>query len=460
MVMLIASIVSLVLIVAIYLFITVFGIRFKHNSYELITGNPRLLKVVGHVFIAIGVAFVGLSFIDIFKTAAPSGLVAGDLFAFIGLVFFYCFIFQFEAIKGGSIFLLRFIKVKEIQIKDIAFINPIFSGYIFTCKDGSTFSISAKTFRVKEFIEMVEKRMENNSSTEERVSKDESSIQKTSLSQIGKEIRNMIPSIKKNSRYLFIVLAVLFLMTTGVLAVLGVMQSNRFLLIFAILCCLVGMVPALINAFTTDKRYENDLKQDDEYLGKKYLFLSKDVKGSAKRRFKSNLVSGAIATICLVLMAVVTGIISSLQNPVEKEDLVYVTGEFEYTRSVRDDYAIGLKGNPVEYRISGVELKETDSSFRDELHVGDTIYLYVDGTKENVSFSYQDKTAWNYAYVLKTDSKTYLDYEGYLRANESNRLLGYVICYVSAGASPLSLGIIVVAYVKYKSDAKKETLEL
>jgi hypothetical protein len=460
MVMLIASIVSLVLIVAIYLFITVFGIRFKHNSYELITGNPRWPMLVGHVFITIGVAFVGLSFIDILESAAPTCLVGGDFLAFIGLAFFYSFIFQFEAIKGGSIFLLRFIKVKEIQIKDIAFINPIFSGYIFTCKDGSAFSISAKTLRVKEFIEMVEKRMENNSSTEEQVSKDESSVQKTSLSQIGKEIRNMIPSIKKNSRYLFIVLAALFLMTTGVLAVLGVMQSNRFLLIFAILCCLVGMVPALIITFTTDKRYENDLKQDDEYLGKKYLFLSKDVKGSAKRRFKNNLVSGIITVICLVLMAVVTGIISSLQNPVEKEDIVYVTGEFEYARNVRDDYAIGLKGNPVEYRISSIELHETDRSFKEELHAGDTVYLYVDGTRENASISYQDKTAWNFAYVFKTDSKTYLSYEGYLRANESNRRLGVIMCYVCSGVAALSLGAIVVAYVKYKSDAKKERIEL
>ena len=129
-------------------------------------------------------------------------------------------------------------------------------------------------------------------------------------------------------------------------------------------------------------------------------------------------------------------------------------------RRVSDDYAIGLKGNPVEYRISSIELHETDRSFKEELHAGDTVYLYVDGTREDASISYQDKTAWNFAYVFKTDSKTYLSYEGYLRANARNTRIGFIICYVSSGATIIALGTIPFAYVRYKKDAKKERIEL
>jgi len=458
MVMLIASIVSLVLLATIYTLIIVGGFRLKKNTYELITGSPRWVKVMGNVFIWIGALMVGSSFLNIQHPIVISFLILGDFTAVMGLMFFYFFTMQFEAIKGDSVFIRRFIRIKEIKIKDIAFINAVYAGYVFACKDGTVFTVSSKTLKVSELIKMIGERMKKN----DPIDSDRPVFEgeETPFSEVGKQVRAMIPSMKKNSKHLMRSMAVIIIVAMTFLAVFAFTTSNKFLMIFAIVGGLGISIPIILITPAMDKRYDNDLKQDDEYLGKKYLLLSKDVKGAAKRRFKSTLTGCIVAASCLTFVAVISGLISSFQKPVETEDLVYVTGEFEYVRRVSDDYAIGLKGNPVEYRIGSIELNETDRSFKEELHAGDTIYLYVDGTRENASISYQDKTAWNYAYVLKTDSKTYLTFEGYLRANESNRRLGFLMCYICSGVAALSLGAIVVAYAKYKSDAKKERIEL
>lgn len=458
MVMLIACIVSLVLLAIIYTLILVGGFRLKKNTYELITGSPRWTKVLSNVFIGIGALLVGSSFLNIEHPTVISFLIVGDFIAAMGLMFFYFFTMQFEAIKGDSVFIRRFIRIKEIKIKDIVFINAVYAGYVFTCKDGTVFTVSSKTLKVSELIKMIGERMKKNDpiDSDQPVSEDG----ETSFSEVGKQVRAMIPSMKKNSKHLMRSMAVIIIVAMTSLAVFAFTRSNKLLMIIAIVVGSGFSIPMILITPSMDKRYDNDLKQDDEYLGKKYLLLSKDVKGAAKRRFKNTLGGLIAAASSLTFIAVISGLISSFQKPVETEDLVCVTGEFEYVRRVSDDYAIGLKGNPVEYRISSIELHETDRSFKEELHAGDTVYLYVDGTRENASISYQDKTAWNFAYVFKTDSKTYLSYEGYLRANESNRRLGVIMCYVCSGVAALSLGAIVVAYVKYKSDAKKERIEL
>ena len=141
MVMLIASIISIVLLLICYLLIIIFGLRLKNNPYELMTASPRWVKVVSHVFFVIGIVLVSASFLNIEHSTAISLLVVGVFTALFGLAFFFFFTFQYEAIKGGSVFIRRFIRVKEIKIKDIAFINALYSGYVITCKDGSVFSI-------------------------------------------------------------------------------------------------------------------------------------------------------------------------------------------------------------------------------------------------------------------------------------------------------------------------------
>ncbi|MBR6226261.1 MAG: hypothetical protein IKQ78_03550 [Bacilli bacterium] len=458
MVMFIASIISIVLLLISYLLIIIFGFRLKNNPYELMTVSPRWVKVINHVLFVIGIVFVSASFLNIEHPAFIALLVLGDFIALFGLAFLFFFTFQYEAIKGDSVFVRRFIRVKEIKIKDIVFINAIYSGYIFTCKDGSAFSISSKTQKVADFIKMLDERRKKNSDESDSI--DEAATEKSTFSEVGKEIRDMIPTFKKNWRTLMIATIAFTLIAVGTIVGVSIVLSEKGLLIFAIVVGLVLLLLPIIALPMTKKQYEKDLNQSDEYLGKKYLLLSKDVKGAAKRRFKTNLKNFIIVACAMLVVAVISGLISSFQKPVEESNLILVSGKFEYVRYFNDDCVIGLKDNPVEYRISSIELHETDRSFKEELHAGDTVYLYVDGTRENHPFKYQDKTAWNYAYVFKTDSKTYLSYEGYLRANARNARLGFIICYVSLGAAIIALGSIPFAYIRYKKDAKKERIEL
>ena len=458
MVMLIAAIISIVLLIVLYLLILVFGSRLKNNPYELMTASPRWAKVVGHVFFVLGIVLASPSLLNIERPSVISLLIVGVFIALSGLALLFFFTFQYEAIKGDSVFIRRFIRVKEIKIKDIAFINAIYSGYIITCKDGSVFSVSSRTQKVTDFIKIVSERKKE--SIAEPDSIDEATTEESSFSEVGKEIRNMIPSMKKNVRITLIYVLVVSLLIVSFLAVYAILNSDKALLIVSVFFSLVTLAMVFVCFPRMNKQYEKDLDQDDEYLGKKYLLLSKNVKGAAKRRFKT-IIKTLIAIACsMLVMAVITGLISSFQKPVEESDLVLVSGKFEYVRYFNDGYAIGLKDDPVEYRISSIETKELDTSFKKELNEGDTVYLYVDGTSENHKFEYQDKTAWNFACVFKTDSKTYLSYEGYSRANERNARLGFIICYVTSGATVLSLIAIPFAYSKYKKDAEKERIDL
>ena len=462
MVMLIASIISIVLLLISYLLIIIFGLRLKNNPYELMTSSPRWVKVTSHVFFVIGIVLASASFLNIEYPTAISLLVVGIFVALFGLAFLFFFTFQYEAIKGDSVFIRRFIRVKEIKIKDIAFINALYSGYVITCKDGSVFSISSRTQKVADFIKIVSERKKEGIAEPDSI--DEATTEESSFSEVGKEIRNMIPAMQKNSRIMTVAMIVTLILVLSLLVVLSYVMSDELewmvLLFFAVLVGVITLSLILLILPRMKKQYENDLNQNDEYLGKKYLLLSKDVKGAAKRRFKTKLKTCIPIACGMLAVAVFTGLISSFQKPVEKSDLILVSGKFEYVRYFNDDCAIGLKDDPVEYRISSIEIKELDKSFKKELKEGDTVYLYVDGTRENHSFEYQGKTAWNYAYVFKTDSKTYLSYEGYLRANARNTRIGFIICYVSSGATIIALGSIPFAYFKYKKDAKKERIEL
>lgn len=458
MVMLIASIISIVLLLISYLLIIIFGLRLKNNPYELMTFSPRWIKVVNHVIFVIGIIIASGSFLNVQDPIVISLLILGGFIALFGLVFLFFFTFQYEAIKGDSVFIRRSIRVKEIKIKDIAFINVIYSGYIITCKDGSAFSISSRTQKVADFIKMLDERRKKNSDEPDSIN--EVATEESTFSEVGKEIRDMIPTFKKNARTLMIATIAFTLLAVGIIVGVSFALSEKALLILAIIFGVISLSFTVIALPIMKKQYEKDLNQNDEYLGKKYLLLSKDVKGAAKRRFKTNLKNFIIIACSMLVVAVISGLISSFQKPVEKSDLVLVSGKFEYVRHFSDDYAIGLKDDPVEYRIGSVEMKELDMSFKKELNEGDTVYLYVDGTRENHPFKYQEKTAWNFAYVFKTDSKTYLSYEGYLRANARNTRLGFIICYVSSGAAIIALGSIPFAYFKYKKDAKKERIEL
>ena len=466
MVMLIASIISIVLLLISYFLIIIFGFRLKNNPYELMTASPRWIKVLSSVFVLTGASLaVGALVISLRKIEdpiTPGILITGDTVGVIGLLFLYFFTIQFEAIKGDSVYIRRFIKVKEIKIKDIAFISTVYSGYVIGCKNGTCFSISATTLKVQELIKMIDGRMKSDKllDSTQPVSEDEESSQESSFAKIGKEVRNVIPSMKKNLLIIMICVAAFSLVITGLLVVLAIVRADKALFIVSMICGIVFAMMAFLILPKMKKQYEKDLTQTDEYLGRKYLLLSKDVKGSAKRRFKNNLVSCIICAICGLFLAVLTGLISSFQKPVEEASLVMVSGDFEYVRRVSDDYAIGLKNNPIEYRISSIEMKELDMSFKQELNEGDTVYFYIDSTRDNRSLKYQDKTYWNYAYIFKTDTKTYLSYEGYVRATERNARLGFIICYVSSGVAALSLCVIPLAYAKYKSDSKKERIEL
>ena len=126
-----------------------------------------------------------------------------------------------------------------------------------------------------------------------------------------------------------------------------------------------------------------------------------------------------------------------------------------------DYICVGLADSDVEYRIGSVELYQTDLTLLTEVKKGDTIYLNVeDLIKEGNSAYNTDISKWSSIKTIKTDSKEYLTYEGYVKAFESNRLLGKIVGFTGCGVSILLVPSIFVINNLYKKKEDEECIDI
>ena len=107
-----------------------------------------------------------------------------------------------------------------------------------------------------------------------------------------------------------------------------------------------------------------------------------------------------------------------------------------------------------------MDYKFFDESFDNEIPVGTLISVYIDPNRDPISINYEGRTSWTYAYIVKTDSKEYLSYDGYLKAFNNNKQVGvngFIVCVSILGLSILATGI---SFVVYKTRSKKETIDV
>ena len=474
--MLIASIISLILLIAGYILTRFIANRQqKNNDYEIMTSPSRGSRVLAHIFYFFGLFFLVVLVLFYVLPTKRNGteiafLFVGDLVAVLGLLLLFVIYVQFEAIKGDTVYIKRFIKVREIKIADITSADLTGLGYVIITKNGGGFTMSAGTLRSAELVEKIKERKEGklfsinpdipSPKEEEGAEKEE-----TALAKIGKDFRNMVPKLKKNA-------LITFLVNTILTVLLGVVCFVTLITLFdegylRSLCLAVFVVAALwelIYVFSFFKGQSNltkDLERDDEWLGNKYRFVSLSVKGAAKLRYKRALTNCIVLASTFGFVAALTGLISGFQKmPIPESDMVLVSGEFEYVRYANRDIVIALKSDPVEYRINSIYTREVDWSFETEITAGDHVEVLVYSKKDPVSFTYGDKTAWTHIYTLRTDSKTYFSYEGYVKSNGRNADLGMIFCYGFSACTAVSLVAIPLSYSKYKTQSKQETIEI
>ena len=472
--MLIPSIISLAVIALGYFLSLFLANRQKNNDYEIMTSASRPIKILAHVIFFFGVFFVVVLILFYSLPIERNGteiafLIIGDMFAVLGLLLVYLILVQYEAIKGDTVYIKRFIKVKEIKVEDITSADITGLGYVIITKNGGGFTMSVGTRRSSELVEKIKERKEGklysiNPDIPSPKAEEGAGEMETALSKIGKDFRNMVPKLKKNALIFFVVSTILDVVLGVACLVLVSLLDNgsfKFICFIVVLAMAVMFLVFVFSYFKGQSNLKKDLGHDDEWLGNKYRFMSLSVKGAAKARYKRTLTNCIVFASASGLLAALTGLISSFQKmPIPESDMVLVSGELEYVRYANRDIVIALKSDPVEYRINSIYTREVDWSFETEIAAGDHVEALVYTKKDPVSFKYGDKTAWTHIYSLSTDSKTYFSYEGYVKANERNADLGMIFCYAFSAGTVVSLVAIPLSYSKYKTQSKQETIEI
>ncbi|MBP5091798.1 MAG: hypothetical protein J6328_04495 [Bacilli bacterium] len=473
--MLIASIIILSLVVICFVATIILGRHPKAKEFEIKTKASKGLFAIGFVFYFIfGFLF---SAVVVFLAAFSDKtlmvfvlLILDGIFSTLTLLLFYFLTAQFEAIKGDKLYIRRFIKIKEFDIKDVRTIDAVPGGYLITGMPDFGFTISSATLHCGRFMELLEERSEkgfsikNPSSGNEEEALTEMDQEDLALMAIGKEFRENFPRTKRKAMTVIIVSSI-----ATVLVVLGIglafflsSEKDRGIDLM-ILAIPLGLVYALAIAMI-HKNMDKQLNLGDRQLGYLHRFDNKKVKGAAKAKWKVSLISLSAISVGLLLLASLTSAaVFGLSKPVPQEHLVTVSGEFEYVRKIggrNSNYAIGLKGDATEYRISSVYYRFLDDSFFGEATPGMTLYLALDPESEPSTLKYEGKTHWTNFYTIKSDAKEYLSYEGYLKAYNRNADIGKGLFITFASMSVVALASTGVSYAVYKSRAKKETIEI
>ena len=441
------------------------------SQYEVVTGYQKGLLIFGLVFTIIGALLHILGLVLILIDPNEENFILcpimGSMFGYLGFALVVLITSQFEAIKGNNIYIRRFIKIKEIPISDIASFNFLPNmGFMAQDKYGKklfTIGMGTKGFDV--FFNLLKQRKEerifsNVDELDALMNQEEERETNTTLAAIGKEYRDSYSSRKKKTLIgsiigwgIVIVLAFLFFLF------LIKRNDSRAIMIFFALVVLIIMSIVITQRLLTNQKKELD--KDDEWLGAKHKMENKHVVGYHKNKaraisllFIGPMIIGSISLLILPL--------TYASKPVKQEDLVEVSGQVEYMKEIGDDdIVLAFKDNPIEYRLDGVYTKYFDYSVFKEVSKGTTMYIQTDNAKTiSLNQKRTDRKEYKKFYTLKTDTKEYLSYDNYLKADQYNTNFGKVMGYICLGIGLTSILAFVIVKQTYGKSVKGEYINV
>ena len=479
--MLVGAIISLVIVVTLFVLILVFSRYPKKDNYDIKTKPSKLIYGLSHFFFCfmslgmnIGVLVMVLISEDgeIAPALVPMLDIAGGLF---GLLVVYFTHIQFEAIKDDTVYYRRFIKIKTINIKDITSVAFIPGrGFYVYLMDKAAFSMDQRTVGGEDLANLIQERKKNeiffsnssNPSSDPASLSDEDAKKVEIFKQIGAELRANFKNYKRN-KLLSTSLLIFSIIGFAIALLLYIyFKRNNPMMLLYVVFALVAVVVTIASIIKLNGKYNQELNKDDITLGYDHRLENKKVKGHSKRIFISSIpLFAMIGSFCLVA-ALMSAFFSHgvFTQPIKCEDMVEVTGQFEYIRTITDrygyEYAIGLIGDTNEYRISDTYLMNFDNNFRKEVSIGTPVTLRISPKDSFIDLKFRDKTSYTYAYTLKTDSKEYLSYSGYIASFKQDHLDAKIVFIVSTSIFGLSFVGLSITYLVAKQNSKKETIEI
>lgn len=476
--MLIASIIVTAFLLIGYVGALIFSSKKDKTKYEFKAKSPKSLLIFANFsFFLFGLGLSALSIVlsaaNVEKKYSLPFILSGVFFGLITLLLIFLTLFNFVAIRGSTIYVRNFIRIREYKIDDVESIDFFRNTYSVVGKNFG-FNLSERSPKSKEIIHLIRKRKDGKiyslgvNTLEENTTQlhesDNNSDRTTILSEIGKEFRNNFPRYRRNQLLgIGMIMLSFVLIYAGAILFLSI-YSNRYEYLISLFIIVPLIIGFLFTFFRIKENLNKELEHTDEWLGNKHKFDNKKVKGAAKNQHFGRFLVLIICAVGLALIGALFGVIVFEQKPVPQSRLTLVTGQFEYTRAITNknstDYAIGLKNDTTEYRISAASYQFFDRSFDTDVSVGDVVEIYIDSEGKPASLDYNDRTSWTYAYTIKDDVKEYLSYDNYITGFKKDRSLGVIVFVVCCSISALCAIGIVVSYLVSKSNSKKETIEV
>ena len=456
--MLITFIVTTAILAILYLLINIGNKKIKRPNYDFSTGAPKSLLTFGHVGFCFSFLFVASEIISYFtwKDQISLWCIFGIFvtFAILFLALLYELYFTYAAISGDELYIRGFFKTKKINVNDIRRIENGTKVIGFYGKQNKClFHASLMVKGIGELIGLINQRK---SDGESEIQKETRAQEKAVLAKLGREYRASYKERRKKLIRNFSVGSGLVLL--AIVLLLYFIRSSFTAQIIGI--GILYAVAFAITLFICLNNMKTELSNDDVWLGNKYQFTNKKVKGASKHKFKMICILCASlmffgATFMLALFGVFT------EEP-NYDEYPHVTGKIEYCREQTGKYsyiAIGFYDNPTEYRLSSIYLDEFDYSFFKEVKIGDKVTVYVDNDKDReFSISGVSKKQWNSFYYLSTSRNEYFTYDDYVKSREHNEMVEIIISGVGISIFVASGVTIPIAYFVCKRRAIGEDI--
>lgn len=455
--MLITFIVTTAILTVLYLLINIGNKKIKRPDYDFSTGATKSLVIFGHIGFCISFLFIASEIIGYFTWKDQTALwcIFGIFvtFAVLFLALLYELYFTYAAIRGDELYIRGFFKTKKINVNDIRRIeNGAKVAEFYGKQNKCLFRASLMTKGVGELIGLINQK---NSVGGREIQNEARTQEKDILTQIGREYRASYRVRRKKLITNFSVGSGLVLLAI-VLLLYFIGSSTAQIIGLGILYA----VAFAINLFACLNNMKTELSKDDVWLGNKYQFTNKKVKGASKHKFKM------ICILCVSIMFLGATLMLALLGVFSEEPNYYeytpVTGNIEYCREQTGKYsyvAIGFYDMPTEYRLDSMYLDEFDYSFFKEVKVGDKVTIYVDnGKAREFSLRGVSKKQWNSFYYLSTSRKEYFSYDDYVKSREQNNMVACVIAGVGITMFVSAAVTIPISYFVCKNRATDEDI--
>jgi len=471
----ITFIVSLVVSLVTFGAMVYFHRKADRSQYSFITSAPKLIKkIVAGFFIFAMVMMILAIVLSFFDVEAIIPWMSFGFGAFNGLLSLICFFdifFNFEGLQGNSLVVNRFFIRKTVRIDEIRKISLVGLYIVFSGKnDRILFRIDVNTKNLQELITQINARstypilgidlwldptiFQKNGAIlgfKAKTSPNDEALYQA----LGKDYRQGFPKRKRQ----FITISVITCLLCVAASVgLALIDHNLVFVIFVPLCVIV----MALFCSATLKNFAKELEMTDYELGIKHCRENPQVKGNAKNKFVVARITSIVGIVFGTLFSAMYFLVD--KTPLLYEDLEIVNGSLEYRLEHygKDEYlAIAFQGHDVEYRLNSMNLDELDTSFFDDIAIGDTLTIYIVPDSVNEwNPSDERKSSWTYFYYLASPTKEYLNYEDYLRGFNKNLAWGNGMAITGGAIALFSAGALITSYLVFKKRREKETIDV